>query len=232
MKTTLPAFIFALALFVFAAGCAGTPKSSARKTMLGAGASPVQLATADAAAEVRLRYAGAHPEIQEYVLWTANSFGRNGMWLPENAFSSQSSEEREKRIAYLATLFNDAEYGRHLCSALAEAGSLKDARLVPGLMKVAGYHVDGRDYDCRAKWMAVAALARQESPDAVPLLISLVDHGNQNTRNWARAALARMAGKDFKQDKQAWADWWQAQGHPPIDPKHLKPCEPPAKEKP
>jgi hypothetical protein len=37
----------------------------------------------------------------------------------------------------------------------------------------------------------------------VPLLISLVDHGNQNTRNWAQAALARLTGQDFKQDKQA-----------------------------
>ena len=38
------------------------------------------------------------------------------------------------------------------------------------------YHVDNKDYDCRPKWMAIAALARQESPEAVPLLISLVDH--------------------------------------------------------
>jgi len=29
------------------------------------------------------------------------------------------------------------------------------------LMKVTDYHLDDRDYDCRAKWMAVAALARQ-----------------------------------------------------------------------
>ena len=71
--------------------------------------------------------------------------------------------------------------------------------------------------------MAVAALARQESDEAVPLLVSLVDHGNQNTRQWARAALSRKTGQDFKQDKQAWAKWWEAQGNKPIDDKLLQP---------
>ena len=97
-----------------------------------------------------------------------------------------------------------------------------------GLIKVAGYHLDDKDYDCRAKWMAVAALARQESADAVPLLVSLVDHGNQNTRIWARAALARIAKDDFKTDKQAWNKWWIEKGHPAIHAKFLKPCAPPA----
>jgi hypothetical protein len=175
--------------------------------------------------EVETHYAKAHPEIKEYVLWTARTFGPGGMWLPEDAFSALSDDAREKRVRHLATLFNEAEYGRHLCAGLAEASALKDKRLVAGLIKVAGYHLEGRDYDCRAKWMAVAALARQESEGGVPLLISLVDHGNQNTRNWSRAALSRLTGQDFKQDKGAWAKWWQEQGHEPIDAKFLKPAE-------
>lgn len=109
---------------------------------------------------------------------------------------------------------------------MAEASALRDPKLVSGLKKVAAYHVDGKDYDCRPKWMAVAALARQESPDAVPLLVSLVDHGNQNTRFWARAALARMANDDFKTDMQAWNKWWTGQGHKAIDPALLKPYVP------
>ena len=103
---------------------------------------------------------------------------------------------------------------------------LKDPRLVPGLKKVAAYHVEGKDYDCRPKWMAIAALARQESPNAVPVLVNLVDHGDQNTRFWARAALARMAKNDFKADKQAWNKWWVGQGHDAIDPALLKPYTP------
>jgi HEAT repeat protein len=176
-----------------------------------------------AEAEVETRYAGASPEIKEYVLWTAKTFGPGAMWLPEDSYADLAKEKREKRIEYLATLFGEAEYGRHLCAGLAEASALKDKRLVPGLLKVAGYHLEDRDYDCRAKWIAVSALARQESEEAVPLLVGLVDHGNQNTRNWARAALSRKTGQDFKQDKQAWAKWWQEQGHSPIDGKFLKP---------
>lgn len=180
-----------------------------------------------AAAEVSRCYGKAHPEVQEFVLHTARSFGSSGMWLNESAYSTLKREQLEARIVYLAKLFEDAEYGRHLCAALAEASALKDPRLVPGLMKVAAYHMDDKDYDCRAKWMAVAALARQESRDATPLLVSLVDHGNQNTRFWARAALARMAREDFKADKQAWNKWWTDQGHTAIDAKLLKPYTPP-----
>ena len=171
--------------------------------------SPAPLDIKKAETEVEQRYAKAHPEIKEYVLFTARSFGRSGMWLNEDAFAALPADAREKKVQHLATLLADGEYGRHLCAGLAEASALKDKRLVTGLAKVAGYHQKNVDYDCRPKWMAVAALARQESDEAVPLLISLVDHGNQNTRFWARAALARKTGQDFKQDKQAWAKWWQ-----------------------
>ena len=178
--------------------------------------------------EVESRYGNAHPEIQEYILWTARTFGGSNLWLNEDAFAELPAATREKRVQHLSQLLTEAEYGRHLCAGLAEASALKDKRLVPGLMKVAAYHLEDRDYDCRAKWMAVAALARQEDDAAVPLLISLVDHGNQNTRHWARASLSRKTGQDFRQDKQAWAKWWQAQGHPPIDDKFLKAWKKPA----
>ncbi len=194
--------------------------------------SPAPLDIKKAETEVEQRYAKAHPEIKEYVLFTARSFGRSGLWLNEDAFSALSADAREKKVQHLATLLADGEYGRHLCTGLAESSALKDKRLMTGLLKVAGYHRQNVDYDCRPKWMAVAALARQESDEAVPVLVSLVDHGNQNTRFWARAALARKTGQDFKQDKQAWAKWWQEQGHGAIDKELLKPYEaPPAPEK-
>jgi hypothetical protein len=192
-------------------------------------ASPPSVDMDLAATEVSRSYGKAHPEVQEFVLQTARSFGAGGMWLNENAYTALKPDQREARIVYLSKLFEEAEYGRHLCAALAEASALKDSRLVPGLMKVAAYQVADKDYDCRPKWMAIAALARQESPDAVPLLVSLVDHGNQNTRMWARAALARMAKDDFKNDKQAWNQWWVSQGHTSIAPELLKPFTPPPK---
>jgi len=179
-----------------------------------------------AEAEVENSYAKAHPEIKEYVLWTARTFGASGMWLNEDALAALPAPAREKKIQHLTVLLEEGEYGRHLCAGLAEASVLKDKRLLPGLMKVAGYHRADRDYDCRPKWMAVAALARQESDEAVPLLVSLADHGNQNTRQWARAALSRKTGQDFKQDKRAWAKWWE-----PIDGGFLQPWVPPPQSK-
>jgi len=189
-------------------------------------AAPAALDMDAAAKEVSASYGKAHPEVQEYVLHTARTFGRSGMWLNENAFATLAAEDREKRVQYLKTLFEDAKYGRHLCMALAEASAIKDERLVPGLMNVAGYHDPAKDYDCRPKWMAIAALARQQSDAAVPLLVSLVDHGNENTRMWARAALARMAGDDFRADKAAWNKWWVGGGHPAIEAELLKPWQP------
>src|SRR4051794_32667324 len=79
-----------------------------------------------ATAEVKQSYGKAHPEVQEFVLHTARSFGSSGLWFNEDAFADLKPQEREDRVTYLAKLFNEAEYGRHLCAALAEAGSLKD----------------------------------------------------------------------------------------------------------
>ncbi len=193
MKTITPIIAVALAMLPDT-GCHTSTPRSARPTREAAPltTSPAPLDMQKARTEVDTRYVNAHPEVREYVLCTAQTFGRSGMWLNEDAFAALPDDARKGRIQYLMALLEQAEYGRHLCAGLAEASALKDGRLVPGLMKVAGYHREDCDYDCRPKWMAVAALARQESDDAVPLLVNLVDHGNQNTRNWARAALSAL----------------------------------------
>ncbi len=233
MMKTMPSTIALVLAMLLVTGCRTTTPTSGSLAQESAPltAAPAPLDMQQAKTEVGTRYAGAHPEIREYVLWTAQTFGRSGMWLNEDAFAALPAAVRQGRIQYLVTLLEQGEYGRHLCAGLAEASALEDQRLVPGLMKVAGYQREDLDYDCRPKWMAVAALARQEANAAVPLLVSLVDHGNQNTRNWARAALARKLGKDFSQDKQAWAKCWQEQGHNPIAEKFLKPYEVPSQTK-
>ena len=75
-----------------------------------------------ASAEVSSSYGKAEPEVQEFVLHTARSFGRSGLWLNENAYADLKPADREARVTYLVRLFDEPEYGRHLCSALAEAG--------------------------------------------------------------------------------------------------------------
>jgi hypothetical protein len=220
----------ALGVATMTGGCrTGTPAVAPEARKADGSAADI---VAAAQTEIAAHYAHASLEVQEYILHTAQTFGRSGMWMAENAFRDKSSADREVRITRLARLLAEAEYGRHLCNALAEAGALKDPRLVPGLMKVAGHHRTDSDYDCRPKWMAVAALSRQEADAAVPLLIGLVDHGNQNTRMWARAALSRKTGQDFQGDKDAWAQWWQSRGHPAVAAEFLKPWSPPPKPAP
>ncbi|MBI2435273.1 MAG: carboxypeptidase regulatory-like domain-containing protein, partial [Candidatus Hydrogenedentes bacterium] len=178
-------------------------------------------------AEIEAHYAKADAEVQEYIRWTARTFGRSGLWYPAGAFEQLSAEEREQKVQHMVESLN-GEYGRHLCGALAEAGAIKDARLVPGLMKQASYHREDSDYDCRPKWMAVSALGRQDDISAVPTLVPLVDHGNTNTRMWARASLARLTDQWFSDDKQAWGKWWNDSGHgPQINLDELKPWAPP-----
>ena len=173
--------------------------------------------------EIQEHYAKADADVQAYIRWTAENFGRNGLWLPADAFAGLSAEEREKKVTTLVETLK-GEYGRYLCPALAEAGALKDKRLLPGISKAAAYHREDGDYDCRAKWMAVAAVGRQDDIWAVPILVPLVDHGNQNTRMWARASLVRLTGQNFSADKQAWGKWWNESGNqPPIDLSQLKP---------
>ena len=189
--------------------------------------SPADHCQEQAEAEVAAHYVGADSGLSAYLLITAKSFGPVRLWRSEDAGRGLSAERREERVKFLSNLFLELEYGRHLCAGLAEASTLDDARLLPGLMRIAEYHRSDRDYDCRAKWMAVAALSRQTGEGAVPLLISLVDHGNENTRTWARLALYRKTCQDFQQDKVAWARWWQNQGHPAIDDRLLQPFSPP-----
>ena len=176
--------------------------------------SPADALTAAADAEIAQHYTTADAEVQDYIRWTARTFGRSNLWQPAGAFDSLSAEAREQRIMQMVEVLN-SEYGRHLCITLADAGAIQNPRLVPGLIKHATYHRDDSDYDCRPKWMAVSALGRQDDVSVVPVLIPLVDHGNQNTRMWARASLARLTGQWFGDDKQAWARWWNDSGHEP-----------------
>src|SRR5262245_28784210 len=80
-------------------------------------AAPQPLDMDAASAEVSSSYGKAEPEVQEFVLHTARSFGQSGLWLNENAYAGQKPADREARVTYLVRLFSTAEYGRHLCAA-------------------------------------------------------------------------------------------------------------------
>jgi len=138
-------------------------------------------------AEIAAHYSKAHPEVQEYIRWTSKTFGPRGLWMDADSYDKLSKKERREKVAYLKALLEDGEYGRHLCEGVTQAGVLGDPTLLDGVTKVAAFHLADRDYDCRPKWMGVAALGRLDDERAVPTLVPLVDHGNMNTRMWARA---------------------------------------------
>src|SRR3954451_22323705 len=64
-----------------------------------ASAAPKPLDMDAASAEVSSAYGKAEPEVQEFVLHTARSFGRDGLWLNANAYADQKPADREARVA-------------------------------------------------------------------------------------------------------------------------------------
>ena len=58
-----------------------------------------------------------------------------------------------------------------------------------------------------AGWMAVRALGRIADRRAVPLLISLLDHYNTDSRLYARVALCEITGVYFGDSRQRWSAW-------------------------
>ena len=97
-----------------------------------------------ASAEVSSSYGKAEPEVQEFVLHTARSFGRSGLWLNENAYADLKPADREARVTYLVRLFDSPSTAATCARPWPRPATLKDPRLVPGLKKVAAYHVEGR----------------------------------------------------------------------------------------
>jgi hypothetical protein len=151
--------------------------------------------------------------VTDFVVWTEGQF-KGTQWLPENAIDNLDAKARESSIQQYVSILDEKPYNREICRALVMASVLRDKRFLPGLLKTAAYD-ELCDYDCCPKWMAVAALARMGDDSAVPVLVPLVDHGNPNTRMWARAALVRLTGQTFDQDKKAWGAWWNGQNKEP-----------------
>ena len=192
---------------------------------------PVPL-TASAQEEIERHYKAVPKAVADFILRTEQQFGRNQMWFPENAFASMDADTREKTIKECEATLNEKPYSRALCFALAKASVLRDKRLMPGLLKTAGHTEEG-NYDCRPKWIAVAALARMDDQSAVPVLVPLVDFGNLNVQMWSRAALYRLTGQTFDQDKKTWGAWWNAQNREPkLTEEDLKPFGVPAAQQP
>jgi hypothetical protein len=97
-------------------------------------------------------------------------------------------------------------------NALVDLGSKK---AVPGLLKIATDRKEVQNN--RDRWMAVRALGIIGDQIAVPDLVHLTYHHNQDTRLWAQISLVRLTGQNFGRDVAAWKRCWEMQGgQPPI----------------
>ena len=87
-----------------------------------AAAPPLDLEAAQA--EVTKSYGKAHPEVQEFVLHTARSFGPSGFWVNENAYAGLTPEQREEKKLISQQRYADVSEEIHAISQLLRAYSL------------------------------------------------------------------------------------------------------------
>lgn len=148
-------------------------------------------------------------EDQRAVLaWTDRQFRG---FFDNRTFEGWSDAER----AELETKSIDALKGprtQDYYRAINTLAALHSTKALPVLRGIAFERVDRNNRD---RWMAVRALGLMDDMTAVPDLIHLVYHGNQNTRWWAQISLVRITGKNFGKDWNAWGKWWNDQKLPP-----------------
>lgn len=146
---------------------------------------------------------------QLYADWTEKTFGDFLDTKQYEGLSDSSKAELETRwIAALSGEKNTPYY-----QAINNLAGIRSTKAVAPLLKIAA---DRAEKDNRDRWMAARALGLIGETSAVPELIHLTYHYNQNTRFWAQISLVRLTGQNFGTDWQAWAVWWNGQGKQPA----------------
>jgi hypothetical protein len=128
------------------------------------------------------------------------------------------SKRAELEAALMDTL--KGPLTREYYQAINTLAALRSTNAMPRLREIA---FDRADKNCRDRWMAIRALGLIGDRAAVPELIHLVYHGNQNTRWWAQITLVRLTGQNLGRDWNAWGKWWNQQGgQPPFQPEVIR----------
>lgn len=186
-------------------------KRKARGAAKRAGTPAAPGIAAPATAEIIDYYSGVDDETRRFIGSSTRSAARNGFWVPHSALESLTADQlTEKLDGWLRTL--EGPRGRHQCLAIESLGAARCRDSVAPLLEIA---TATKRVDGRLRWLAVRALGRIGSEDAVYELIYLVDHYSPDTRNWARASLFRLTGKWFGDDREAWGTWWNESGRKP-----------------
>lgn len=121
---------------------------------------------------------------------------------PETAYEGASPGQRKMIVQrWIADTHSTDRNTR--ARAIASLGNVRASEAVGRLLQIA----QEENPDNRARWVAVRGLGRIGDTKAVPVLIDMVDHGNENTRVYARLALAQITGVYYGTDKVKWREW-------------------------
>ena len=127
----------------------------------------------------------------------------------ETRYELANSQEKNNIIQEWEREALGDDFNRRV-AAIAALNNVKAKEAVDVLIKIAEEPMGNN----RPKWMAVRGLAQIKDMKAVPTLIGLVNHGNTNVRVYTRLALANITGVYFKDDENAWKNWWIEKGQP------------------
>lgn len=86
--------------------------------------------------------------------------------------------------------------------------------------------------DHSIRWLTVAALARNGSRDAIPLLLDVLADTNSSVRGMAASSLNHLTGQNkptllikperAKQLEKEWREWWEANKDKPLPSEEKK----------
>jgi hypothetical protein len=143
------------------------------------------------------------------LVWTDRQFRS---FFDARTFEGWSNDERttpERRLIDALNGPRSTEYYQ----AINTLAAMRSTNALPRLREIAFERVDRNNRD---RWMSVRALGLIGDKTAVPDLIHLVYHGNQNTHWWAQITLVRLTGKNFGGDWEAWGKSWNESGGQPA----------------
>lgn len=143
------------------------------------------------------------------VAWTDRQFRG---FSDERTLVGWSAKERSALEARMMDALKGPQT-RDYFQAINTLGALRSTNALAALRHIAFERVDKNNRD---RWMAVRALGNIGDKSVVPEMISLVYHGNVNTRWWAQISLVRLTGQNFGGDWNAWGNWWNRQGGQPA----------------
>ncbi len=153
---------------------------------------------------------GALNESQKlYAQWTEERFGN---YLDRSQYADLSDSTKTELEGEWLKLLEEPE-NEKFYDAINGLAAIKSKKAIKPLLRIATERVEK---DNRNRWMAVRALGIIGDESAVPELIPLVYHYNQNTRFWAQISLVRLTGENFGNDWQKWAGWWNSQKDKPA----------------